>query len=93
MRAREFTINVPIKITINGDADPEIETGDKEQEPDLQQNPVMIPPLQQELELRKAELGKETPVIDKLIADHDVGEEPHDNSSNLLTRLKELIQK
>jgi hypothetical protein len=94
MRAREFTINVPIRITINGDNDPEIETNpeDSEGEPDLQQNPVMVPPLQQELELRKAALGKETPVIDKLTADHDQGEEPED-SVDPLQRLRSLIEK
>lgn len=93
MRAREFTINVPIKIVINGDGDPEIEAGD--QAPDdeeLQQNPVMVPPLQQELELRKAELGKETPVIDKITADHDQGEEPQDEIDPV-ERLRALIQK
>lgn len=92
MRAREFTINVPIKIVINGDGDPEIETGDKDDEDsELQQNPVMVPPLQQELELRKAELGKETPVIDKITADHDQGEEPHEDDP--LERIRTLIQK
>lgn len=93
MRAREFTINVPIKITINGDNDPEIEAGDQEQDDEeLQQNPVMVPPLQQELELRKAELGKETPVIDKITADHDQGEEPQDEIDPI-ERLRALIQK
>lgn len=93
MRAREFTINVPIKITINGDNDPEIEAGDQEaDDAELQQNPVMVPPLQQELELRKAELGKETPVIDKITADHDQGEEPQDEIDPI-ERLRALIQK
>lgn len=93
MRAREFTINVPIKITINGDNDPEIEAGDQaEDDEELQQNPVMVPPLQQELELRKAELGKETPVIDKITADHDQGEEPQDEIDPV-ERLRALIQK
>lgn len=93
MRAREFTINVPIKIVINGDGDPEIEAGDQEaDDAELQQNPVMVPPLQQELELRKAELGKETPVIDKITADHDQGEEPQDEIDPI-ERLRALIQK
>ena len=92
MRAREFTINVPIKIVINGDGDPEVDTGqDETDEAELQQNPVMIPPLQQELELKKAELGKDTPVIDKITADHDQGEEPEDTDP--LERLRTLIQK
>ena len=92
MRAREFTINVPIKIVINGDGDPEVGTGQEEtDDAELQQNPVMIPPLQQELELKKAELGKDTPVIDKITADHDQGEEPEDIDP--LERLRTLIQK
>jgi hypothetical protein len=40
------------------------------------QNPVFVSPLQQELELDKAEQGKESPVIDKITADDDIGEEP-----------------
>jgi hypothetical protein len=40
------------------------------------QNPVMVPPLQQELELAKAEQGKESPVIDKITADDSIGAEP-----------------
>lgn len=92
MRAREFTINVPIKIVINGDGDPEVDAGQEEtDDSELQQNPVMIPPLQQELELKKAELGKDTPVIDKITADHDQGEEPEDIDP--VERLKALIQK
>ncbi len=32
-------------------------------------NPVMVPPLQQELELDKAEAGKDSPIIRKLTQD------------------------
>ncbi len=32
-------------------------------------NPVMVPPLQQHLELDKAEAGKESPIIKKLTQD------------------------
>lgn len=74
MRAREFTINVPIKITINGDNDPEVSTSSDES--DLQQNPVMVSPQQQELELKKAELGKSSPVINKITQDSNIGQEP-----------------
>ena len=35
----------------------------------------MVSPLQQDLELRKAELGKSSPVIDKLTKDVDIGTE------------------
>ena len=67
MRAREFVINVPITIKINGDDDPEIDMDSENDESTLQQNPVMVSPLQQDLELSKAALGKDSPVIDKLI--------------------------
>jgi len=97
MRAREFTINVPITIKINGDNDPEISTNDVKGN-QLHQNPVIVNPLQQELELRKAELGKSSPVIDKLTADDDIGQEPNqDNSTDLdtafLQKLKALISR
>lgn len=32
-------------------------------------NPVMVPPLQQEVELKKAEAGKTSPIIKKLTQD------------------------
>jgi hypothetical protein len=74
MRAKEFTINVPITITINGDDDPVVSAGDQS-EPDLQQNPVMVSPLQQDLELRKAELGKQSPAIAKMLKQDTIGAE------------------
>lgn len=96
MRAKEFTINVPINIKINGDGDPEIDvtgqSGEHESPPlsttqrpvkpkqssddsELDQNPVMISPQQQELELKKAEQGKGSPYIDDLTDDDpDVGD-------------------
>lgn len=94
MRAREFTINVPITISINGDEDPIISTPDQgpEDDTELQQNPVMVSPQQQELEMKKAELGKTSPVIDKLTQDHTVGEEPPEQD-DILSRLKTLINK
>jgi hypothetical protein len=54
MRAREFTINVPITISINGDDDPVVSTPAQDQEDDteLQQNPVMVSPQQQDQELQ-----------------------------------------
>lgn len=79
MRAKEFTINVPITITINGDEDPVVNAAGAAPEQDdteLQQNPVMVPPQQQELELKKAAAGKDSPVIDKLTSQETVGEEP-----------------
>jgi hypothetical protein len=98
MRAQEFTINVPINIKINGDGDPEIDVGNDDGQSDqeeLQHNPVMVPPLQQHIELAKADQGKESPVIDKLTAPHTVGDEPDgtpdDDNSELLQRIKALI--
>ena len=78
MKAREFTINVPINIKINGDGDPEIDVAgqnpEDEQEPGqdcMDPNPIMVPPLQQNIELKKAALGKEGDVVDKITQDRD----------------------
>ena len=78
MKAREFTINVPINIKINGDGDPEIDVAGQDPEDEQQPgqdcmdpNPVMIPPLQQNIELKKAALGKEGDVVDKITQDAD----------------------
>lgn len=94
MRAREFTINVPITIKINGDQDPEVSTPNQDQSDDqeLQQNPVMVSPQQQELEMKKAELGKASPVIDKLTQDHTVGEEPPEQN-DILDRIRALMNR
>jgi len=54
MRAREFVINVPITIKINGDGDPEISSDQSEQEPELDS---MVPPLQQKIEIMKRNSG------------------------------------
>lgn len=43
----------------------------------LDPNPVMVPPLQQEIELEKAEAGKTSPIIKKLTQD----ETEHDPSN------------
>lgn len=73
MRAREFVINVPITIKINGDGDPELDMGQNKDRPadpsQLKQDPVMVPPLQQQIELQKAEAGKLSPVIADLTQD------------------------
>jgi len=94
MRAREFTINVPITIKINGDGDPEIDMPTQNpEEPEAQelhQNPVMIPPLQQELELQKSAAGKLSPVIAKITADDTIGSESSEDDK-ILDRLKALI--
>lgn len=94
MRAREFTINVPITISINGDEDPVVSApgADQEDDTELQQNPVMVSPQQQELEMKKAELGKDSPVIDKLTQDHTIGDEPPDQNE-VLTKLRALMNR
>ena len=54
MRAREFVINVPITIKINGDGDPEVAMDQGQDEPELDS---MVPPLQQKMELLKRNSG------------------------------------
>ena len=54
MRAREFVINVPITIKINGDGDPEVAMDQGQGEPELDS---MVPPLQQKMELLKRNAG------------------------------------
>ena len=73
MRAREFTINIPINIKINGDGDPEIAVSNDQTKPqddeDVASN--FVPPLQQKIELLKHAAGKEGKIIDQLVADDD----------------------
>lgn len=95
MRAKEFTINVPITITINGDEDPVVNAGNQtspEPDTELQQNPVMISPQQQELELAKAAAGKASPVIDKLTGQETVGEEPPEQN-DIIQQLRALMSR
>jgi hypothetical protein len=54
MRAREFIINVPITIKINGDGDPEVAMDQGQDEPELDS---MVPPLQQKMEIMKRNAG------------------------------------
>jgi hypothetical protein len=88
MRAKEFTINIPICITVNSDGEPVVNTPQTSDD-DFDSNPVFVPPLQQHLELTKASLGKESPVIDKLTAPENIGSE----EDNLLARIKQLLAK
>ena len=91
MRMDEITINIPIKIDLDG-GKPRVNVAGQDAEDDekLDQNPVMVSPLQQDLELKKAELGKKSPVIDKITDDEDVGEEEPDEFKNNLKNLKTL---
>ena len=87
MKAREFTINVPINTKINGDGDPDIDVGNNEPSEDgykkedgLDPNPVHVPPLQQELELEKSDQGKTSNAISK-ITQSDVHTEDDSDAS------------
>jgi hypothetical protein len=90
MRMDEITINIPITIDLDG-AKPRVNVAGKDAEGDeLDQNPVMMNPLQQELELKKAELGKNSPVIDKIVDDEDIGDETADDQDDSINNLKTL---
>lgn len=75
MRAKEFisenqgmTISIPINITIPaGGGMPQIGTIAAPAGDEMPDAPVMVPPLQQELELLKQQGGKESPVINQII--------------------------
>jgi hypothetical protein len=67
MRAKEFTINVPINIKINDNGEPEVDMDQEFQDAEEKDdNPTFVPPLQQHLELAKADQGKDSEVIRKL---------------------------
>lgn len=76
MRAKEFinentqgmTISIPINITIPaGGGMPQVGTIAAPAGDEMPDAPVMVPPLQQELELLKQQGGKESEVINQLI--------------------------
>lgn len=79
MRATEFlteseqqgvTINIPITISIPaGGGMPTIGTIAAPAGKDLPDEPVMVPPLQQELELLKQQGGKQSKVINQIVRD------------------------
>lgn len=67
MRAKEFIINIPISIKINGNSDPEIDIEDSPVDPSIPKSkPIMVPPLQQQIELQKSGQGKKSPIIKDL---------------------------
>ena len=73
--SKNVTINIPITITIPaGGGMPTIGTIAAPADPkDLPDETVMVPPLQQQIELLKQQGGKESPVINQLI-----NQDPHD---------------
>jgi len=74
MRAAEFMRALADIIdALDGDKSDDQQPADTAQH---LENPVFVSPLQQDLELAKAEQGKESPVIDKITADDELGQEP-----------------
>jgi hypothetical protein len=72
MRAKEFVINIPINIKLNSDGSVDVDQGNEPKDTsELDQNPTMVPPLQQHIELTKASVGKSSPVISKLTQDEE----------------------
>ena len=89
MRAKEFisesgqdknvTINIPITITIPAAGGmPSVSTaapaGDE-----LPDDPVFVPPLQQDLELKKQQGGKESKVINQIVSDNGAASDEADD--------------
>jgi hypothetical protein len=90
MRIDEITINIPITIDL-GDIEPKVKVAGKDADGDEKdQNPVMISPLQQELELKKAEQGKHSPVIDKMLDDENQGDEEATDQDDSIKNLRAL---
>lgn len=86
MRAKEFMINIPINITMNADGSVDVKHGADAEEPkdpsELDPNPVMVPPLQQDIEIKKAQAGKTSPVINDLTQDEIDPEEAEDDEED-----------
>jgi len=67
MRAAEFMRALADIIDkLDGDSSKESDAKNPEEK---DPNPVMVPPLQQQVELNKAEAGKTSPIIQKLTQD------------------------
>lgn len=83
MRAQEFlpqqqpvTISIPISITIpQGGGMPEIGTIAAPAGAELPSQPVMVPPLQQQIELAKQQGGKSSRVINQILSDNGAASE------------------
>ena len=86
----EITINIPITIDLDG-VKPRVNVAGKDAEGDeLDQNPIMVSPLQQELELKKSEQGKNSPAIDKMLDDESQGDEEDTDQDDNIDNLKTL---
>ena len=91
MRIDEITINIPITIDLDGDK-PKINVAGKDavDDDEMDQNPVMMNPMQQELELKKAEQGKRSPSIDKMLGDDEEGDLEQNDQEDNVDNLKAL---
>jgi len=74
MRAREIMVNVPISISIGDDGEVDVNSPNDEVDTDEEEvdatdgtHSPMQSPLDQELELQKAALGKQSNFIDRMI--------------------------
>lgn len=72
MRAREIIINVPICIKIDSDSGVSVAQPDAPEDEEQDELGAMVFPQDQELELRKAELGKDSRVAKLLLKPDDV---------------------
>lgn len=93
MRINEITINIPIKIDLDGE-NPRVNVAGQDanntDDEELDQNPVMLSPQQQELELRKAEQGKDSPSIDKMLDNDEEGEEAETDQEGNIDSIRTL---
>jgi hypothetical protein len=73
--SKNVTINIPITITIPaGGGMPTIGTVAAPADPtDLPDETIMVPPLQQELELMKQQGGKKSKIINQIVSDNGAG--------------------
>lgn len=62
--------------------EPDVAAAEQLPSVELEKNPVMIPPLQQDIELKKAALGKNSDVIDELVNDDDADFAPEDTNQD-----------
>ena len=69
MRYREFAINIPINIRFGDNGEISVDTDSAEKD-----NEIMVPPLQQKIELAKAGLGKQSKVASELLQDEILDE-------------------
>lgn len=99
MRARQFifeneesknvTINIPITITIPASGGmPCIGTIAAPAGTDLPEEPVMVPPLQQQIELLKQQGGKQSKVINQIVDDNGAASKLSDENKVKQTEAK-----